>query len=67
MEQENINISFKDSIYATGKRKTSIAKVWLKKVSGRKLNGDVPGKVTRKLDDLYWQLREKGTDGTAVY
>tara|TARA_B100001250_G_scaffold206741_1_gene177475 strand:+ start:536 stop:952 length:417 start_codon:yes stop_codon:yes gene_type:complete len=35
MEQENINISFKDSIYATGKRKTSIAKVWLKKGSGK--------------------------------
>ncbi len=27
-------IDFKDSKYATGKRKTSIAKVWLKKGSG---------------------------------
>tara|TARA_B100001029_G_C15056893_1_gene455111 strand:- start:1681 stop:2097 length:417 start_codon:yes stop_codon:yes gene_type:complete len=35
MEQEHININFKDSIYATGRRKTSIAKVWLKKGSGK--------------------------------
>ena len=30
-----IKLDFKDSIYATGKRKTSIAKVWLKKGSGK--------------------------------
>ena len=36
MEQEIIkNSNFKDSIYATGKRKTSIAKVWLKKGTGK--------------------------------
>ena len=29
------NLDFKDSKYATGKRKTSIAKVWLKKGSGK--------------------------------
>ena len=29
------NIKFTDSKYATGKRKTSIAKVWLKKGSGK--------------------------------
>ena len=29
------NISFKDSKYATGRRKKSIAKVWLKKGSGK--------------------------------
>ena len=29
------NINFKDSKYATGRRKTSIAKVWLKKGSGK--------------------------------
>ncbi len=34
MEQEKIISNFKDSIYATGRRKTSIAKVWLKKGSG---------------------------------
>ena len=30
-----IKLDFKDSKYATGKRKTSIAKVWLKKGSGK--------------------------------
>ena len=35
MEQEKIISNFKDSIYATGRRKTSIAKVWLKKGSGK--------------------------------
>ena len=29
------NLDFKDSKYATGRRKTSIAKVWLKKGSGK--------------------------------
>ena len=32
---KTIKIDFKDSKYATGKRKTSIAKVWLKKGSGK--------------------------------
>tara|TARA_A100001011_G_scaffold391171_1_gene476073 strand:+ start:513 stop:944 length:432 start_codon:yes stop_codon:yes gene_type:complete len=32
---EILNINFKDSKYATGRRKTSIAKVWLKKGSGK--------------------------------
>ena len=31
----NIKLDFKDSKYATGRRKTSIAKVWLKKGSGK--------------------------------
>ena len=30
-----INLDFKDSKYATGRRKTSIAKVWLKKGTGK--------------------------------
>ena len=29
------NLNFKDSKYATGRRKKSIAKVWLKKGSGK--------------------------------
>ena len=29
------NLDFKDSKYATGRRKTSIAKIWLKKGSGK--------------------------------
>ena len=32
---ELLNLNFKDSKYATGRRKTSIAKVWLKKGSGK--------------------------------
>ncbi len=37
MEQSNNiqNLDFKDSKYATGRRKKSIAKVWLKKGSGK--------------------------------
>jgi len=31
---KEINLDFKESKYATGRRKTSIAKVWLKKGSG---------------------------------
>ena len=30
-----LKLDFKDSKYATGRRKTSIAKVWLKKGSGQ--------------------------------
>ena len=30
-----IDLDFKDSKYATGKRKTSIAKIWIKKGSGK--------------------------------
>ena len=30
-----LNLDFKDSKYATGRRKTSIAKIWLKKGSGK--------------------------------
>ncbi len=32
---QNIKLDFKDSKYATGRRKTSIAKIWLKKGSGK--------------------------------
>ena len=34
-EQQAININFKDSKYATGRRKKSIARVWVKKGSGK--------------------------------
>ena len=30
-----LKVDFKDSKYATGRRKTSIAKIWLKKGSGK--------------------------------
>ena len=35
LKVQNLNLDFKDSKYATGRRKTSIAKVWLKKGSGK--------------------------------
>ena len=31
-KSNKVKLDFKDSKYATGRRKTSIAKVWLKKV-----------------------------------
>ena len=34
-KQKKLKLDFKDSKYATGRRKTSIAKVWLKKGSGK--------------------------------
>ena len=34
-EHQPINISFKDGKYATGRRKKSIARVWVKKGSGK--------------------------------
>ena len=44
---EKIKLDFKDSKYATGRRKTSIAKVWLKKGSGQiVING-------KKYDDYF--------------
>ena len=34
-KNSKLNLDFKDSKYATGRRKTSIAKIWLKKGSGK--------------------------------
>ena len=34
-KKNKIKLDFKDSKYATGRRKKSIAKVWLKKGSGK--------------------------------
>ena len=39
-QSPKIKLDFKDSKYATGRRKTSIAKIWLKKGSGQiSING----------------------------
>ena len=35
IKNSKLNLDFKDSKYATGRRKTSIAKIWLKKGSGK--------------------------------
>ena len=49
-KKENIKLDFKDSKYATGRRKRSIAKVWLKKGSG---NVHINGK---KMIDYFKKL-----------
>ena len=35
LKKNKLKLDFKDSKYATGRRKTSIAKIWLKKGSGK--------------------------------
>ena len=47
---EKTKLDFKDSIYATGRRKKSIARVWLKKGSGKfQING-------RKMNDYFKKM-----------
>ena len=50
VKNNKIKLDFKDSKYATGRRKTSIAKVWLKKGSGKIY---VNGKL---FTDYFWIL-----------
>ena len=46
---KKIKLDFKDSKYATGRRKTSIAKVWLKKGSGKiHVNGKIMADYFKK-------------------
>ena len=46
---KNIKLDFKDSKYATGRRKKSIAKVWLKKGSGKiHVNGKIMADYFKK-------------------
>ena len=48
-----LKLDFKDSKYATGRRKTSVAKVWLKKGSGKiYVNG-------KNLDDYFTRANHK--------
>ena len=52
-QSPKIKLDFKDSKYATGRRKTSIAKVWLKKGTGKiYVNG-------KKLDDYFTSSSHK--------
>ena len=53
ISNEKIKLDFKDSNYATGKRKKSIAKIWLKKGSGKIL---VNGK---NYDDYFKRANHK--------
>ncbi len=52
-KEKKIKLDFKDSKYATGKRKTSIAKIWLKKGSGKiYING-------KNLDEYFTRSNHK--------
>ena len=52
-QSQKIKLDFKDSKYATGRRKTSIAKVWLKKGTGKiYVNG-------KTLDDYFTSSSHK--------
>ena len=47
--KKKIKLDFKDAKYATGRRKTSIAKVWLKKGSGKiHVNGKIMADYFKK-------------------
>ncbi|MAQ28184.1 MAG: 30S ribosomal protein S9 [Pelagibacteraceae bacterium] len=65
---EKIKLDFKDSKYATGRRKTSIAKVWLKKGSGKIfVNGknyeDYFKRATHKMQIMRpFEIIEQATD-----
>ena len=53
IKSSKIKLDFKDSKYATGRRKTSIAKVWLKKGTGKfYVNG-------KSLDDYFPRANHK--------
>ena len=45
--KKDIKLDFKDSKYATGRRKKSIAKVWLKKGSGN-IKVDIPDSMKKR-------------------
>ena len=49
IKKDKFKLDFKDSKYATGRRKTSIAKVWLKKGSGKiHVNGKIMADYFKK-------------------
>ena len=55
---DKIDLNFKDSKYATGKRKSSIAKVWLKKGSGKIIiNGKKYDEYFKRANHIFQLLR----------
>ncbi len=53
MSKSSVKLDFKDSMYATGRRKKSIAKIWLKKGTGKiYVNG-------KNYDDYFKRLNHK--------
>ena len=50
-KNDSIKLDFKQSKYATGKRKTSIAKIWLKKGTGKiYINGKIMYEYFKKMN-----------------
>ena len=52
-----------DEIFTTS---TAGGALPIKEVSGRKVKDSVPGTITKKLDSLYWRLRESGEGSTLI-
>jgi len=52
-----------DEIFTTS---TAGGALPIREVSGRPLAGPVAGPVTKKLDTLYWEMRDSGEDGTPI-
>ena len=52
-----------DEIFTTS---TAGGALPIKEISGRKVKDLVPGKITKKLDSLYWRLRESGEGATPI-
>jgi branched-chain amino acid aminotransferase len=53
-----------DEIFTTS---TAGGALPIREVSGRPLAAKAPGPITKKLDKLYWAMRESGEDGTPIY
>lgn len=52
-----------DEVFTTSTAGGALA---VREMAGRTLKGPVPGPVTRRLDEMYWQSREAGAHGTPV-
>ncbi len=52
-----------DEVFTTSTAGGALA---VREISGRAMPAPVPGPVTRRLDDMYWTLRESGEYGTPV-
>tara|TARA_Y100000590_G_scaffold405845_1_gene494499 strand:+ start:332 stop:1219 length:888 start_codon:yes stop_codon:yes gene_type:complete len=53
-----------DEIFTTS---TAGGALFIREVSGRTISDGGLGPITKKLDDLYWKIREDGEDSTAIY
>ncbi len=53
-----------DEIFTTSTAGGALA---IREVSGRPTASNGPGPITRKLDDLYWKMREDGEYGTKIF